>query len=643
MHRSRSAIPFAIALLASIVKLNGLGFDVDLAHAQQSAAGQQLYVVDGLALGGMVHVESAIYKQYDCAPSTQFRDYTFCQRKKSDDGDRGRVFSTTSILHARDGTASYINRFIEPAFFNTNDVEAEVARLSTRFGQQPQIINIPEKSGAPNGRTAIWGTLRLKPLSEADMAVARAGKSPDKGILVDFVGDYSRSAQQGLPVYSIEGGTGFVWIASFDGSGRGRLRFFAIDAARLSSARLNNDQVAPPQPQVSQSTTVKPQVSQSTTVNRADQETKDRIIAEMRKAERSAVEWMEKCEPTCPDNPEAGKMRQDMLDSLDRENLATKDAESFTAALGNEDALTAYISSCTVMKCQFRDQAIAERDVLSQARADKVRANVEEEQFKSARGSMSALKDYLTDCRVCAFARQAAQEIEEASSRAENSLFKFKVCNNDYSDVSIAVAGQRDPNSDMWTAEGWWNLSSGECKDIGTFVKGYFYYTAYSFSRRIYWPNKEYQAKFFCIPNQEFTNLLYDGDECIGVRRGFAEAQVSDSEHLWPLKPLPWSYTALAYSPATSSWGWSGTTPSRQAAENSAMEGCRSHAWDCRVGAWVRDDQCLAMASGDNGDGGTSLGWASDSNLFQARIQARQQCRDANGIGCTIVNESCKP
>ena len=38
--------------------------------------------------------------------------------------------------------------------------------------------------------------------------------------------------QLGLPVYEVTGNSGFVWAASWNGSGVGALRFFAADASK---------------------------------------------------------------------------------------------------------------------------------------------------------------------------------------------------------------------------------------------------------------------------------------------------------------------------------------------------------------------------------------------------------------------------
>jgi hypothetical protein len=59
------------------------------------------------------------------------------------------------------------------------------------------------------------------------------GKSLKKGLLIDFIGNFTRSAREGLPIYRIVGGAGFVWAGSFDQKARGTVRFAAIDASAL--------------------------------------------------------------------------------------------------------------------------------------------------------------------------------------------------------------------------------------------------------------------------------------------------------------------------------------------------------------------------------------------------------------------------
>jgi hypothetical protein len=107
-----------------------------LAQGSQAAAPQPSpYVVDGLALGGQVRFESNVYKQYHCAPSEKFQGFTLCHKEETKNGPRGEITLSNSILHTPDGTAWYVDKYIEPAFFAPNDVQSEIDRLSVKFGE----------------------------------------------------------------------------------------------------------------------------------------------------------------------------------------------------------------------------------------------------------------------------------------------------------------------------------------------------------------------------------------------------------------------------------------------------------------------------------------------------------------------------
>jgi hypothetical protein len=187
-------------------------------------------------------------------------------------------------------------------------------------------------------------------------------------------------------------------------------------------------------------------------------------------------------------------------------------------------------------------------------------------------------------------------------------------------------------------------VSAGDCRSIGTFARGNFYAMAYSFSRRVFWPSEQYQAKTFCIPNQQFTVLLYDGYQCYGYRRGFVEIKVAESEHTWTLDPVPWTYAAIAAGGiGDGAWGYSGTGhASREDAEQEAMRWCSQSAIGCRVVGWARSDMCLALATGNDGNGDSVWGWASRPNMYDARSAAREACQ-GSGAACLIKEESCAP
>jgi hypothetical protein len=191
------------------------------------------YAVDGLALGRRVQSVPSAYRDYQCDQSDQFDGFKWCTKTLQDRERRGSFTATYSILHAADGTVAYVNRFQEPAFFGSNEANDDIQSYARQFGGTPEIIQMPRSNALSDGQVALFGDVILKALDSDSMRILGEGKSPKKGLLIDFVGDFSRSVREGLPVYRIGGGSGFVWIASYDRRGRGTLRFAAVDASRL--------------------------------------------------------------------------------------------------------------------------------------------------------------------------------------------------------------------------------------------------------------------------------------------------------------------------------------------------------------------------------------------------------------------------
>ena len=68
------------------------------------------------------------------------------------------------------------------------------------------------------------------------VSILASGESPRKGLLIDYLGNLRRSAQLGLPVYSLSGGAGYIWSASVDRNDRGHIRFLTADPSALSPA-----------------------------------------------------------------------------------------------------------------------------------------------------------------------------------------------------------------------------------------------------------------------------------------------------------------------------------------------------------------------------------------------------------------------
>lgn len=186
-----------------------------------------------MALYGHVRFDSQAYQQYQCSPSDKFPGFTWCHKEKKERANGEEVLFSNSILHSQDGTAFYVNRYIEPAFFGPNEVQSEIDRLSAKFGNPARQIQMPERQGLPHAVIAIWGAIQLEQLNPSEISIVASGGSA-AGLSVSFLGDLQRSAKAGVPVYRLAGAAGYLWVATFNDNGRGVLRYLAIDASQIS-------------------------------------------------------------------------------------------------------------------------------------------------------------------------------------------------------------------------------------------------------------------------------------------------------------------------------------------------------------------------------------------------------------------------
>jgi hypothetical protein len=226
----------------------GIGFLALLLLSASATAAPNQYGVDGVSVGTQLSLENAAYREYKCSPSEQFAGLTWCQKTKNNKERRGPYTAAYSILHSRDGKVLYVNRSQDPAFFTSKEAESEIQRYSRNIGE-PRITKMPH-AGLRNGIIAVWGDVTLEQLDEESIRTLAEGKSPKKGLLIDFLANLARSAKEGLPVYRIGGGPGFIWASSFDQKGRGTLRTVAVDASGFVSSPL---EVAPKGQPVAQS------------------------------------------------------------------------------------------------------------------------------------------------------------------------------------------------------------------------------------------------------------------------------------------------------------------------------------------------------------------------------------------------------
>src|SRR5579863_10194610 len=191
------------------------------------------FVVDGLAVGAAVHPESPVYKTYKCHPSDEFPGFTWCAIKHPLRGKFGPYDSWVTILHSDANTAVFILQDIIPSYFAAGDADREIQRLSQYFGQAARIYRSEPRPDAPHSVIATWGDVTLTPLDQANLDALSRGEVIKVGLVIDFLADSRKSAREGLPVFHIGGGSGYIWAAMFDDGGRGRLRITAVNPSLL--------------------------------------------------------------------------------------------------------------------------------------------------------------------------------------------------------------------------------------------------------------------------------------------------------------------------------------------------------------------------------------------------------------------------
>ena len=74
-----------------------------------------------------------------------------------------------------------------------------------------------------------------------------AARTITVGLVIDFLADSRKSAREGLPVFHMGGGPGYIWAAKFDDAGKGRLRITAVNPSLLPGGPVERPPtIAPP-------------------------------------------------------------------------------------------------------------------------------------------------------------------------------------------------------------------------------------------------------------------------------------------------------------------------------------------------------------------------------------------------------------
>ena len=203
-----------------------------VAAGRGPCASQGPYAIAGVGLGDYLD-DKEVLATLKCAPSEVFHAAQWCQRNTREVGPKGPFVETLAFLRSDDGKTNYSAKIVDPAYLAPDDVENEITRLSRAFGQAT-VLRMPPRPDLPHCVIASWGGVVLAPLDSESVQALAQGTNPKVGFIVDFIGDFKRSAQQGLPLYVLKGTSGLIWNARLDDSGKGVLRISAIDASKLT-------------------------------------------------------------------------------------------------------------------------------------------------------------------------------------------------------------------------------------------------------------------------------------------------------------------------------------------------------------------------------------------------------------------------
>lgn len=220
MTQVRAWLPVFVFVLAEL-------FSAISAHAGN-------YAVDGIKVGTRISPSSATYRSYRCKPSDDFAGALRCERSRQEREGGRTVSIDNTLIHSQDDTALYVMSNAAPIALNPAAARGEIDRLSRAIGERPVKVIWRPDDRSPTAVVAVWGQVNLVEVTGDASSALSEGKSPHLGVLVDTLGDLKKSANSGAPVYRLTGGSGFIYTASFDASGRGNRHYVAVNATPLA-------------------------------------------------------------------------------------------------------------------------------------------------------------------------------------------------------------------------------------------------------------------------------------------------------------------------------------------------------------------------------------------------------------------------
>jgi len=389
--------------------------------ANATSAKEQLsrFQVEDLALGAKVTTDDLRSGAFQCNASEQFPGLTWCQHARRERSGRLDHSTLVSILHTGDKRAAYVNQVSEPVVFDRKGraaLDAEVARLTKKFGQKPRLLHIPDKDGLPDSLIAVWGSVQLEPLDPDSIATLAAGQSPHKGLLIDYLGNFQRSAKLDLPVYRLASGAGYIWSGSVDRRRRGHRRSLIFDADLAMPPPVATVSTAVP-PASGQPGAVTPRDEKAAAENAAaekaaaDRAAAEKAAAEKAAADRAAAEKAEAARAAA----EKAAAEKAAAERVAAEKVATEKAAAARAVA--EKTAADKLAAETLAAQRLAAERAAEQAALEKAAAEKAAA---ERAAQEKAASDKAAADAAQAAAERAAAEQAvAEELAAAKAAAE--------------------------------------------------------------------------------------------------------------------------------------------------------------------------------------------------------------------------------
>jgi hypothetical protein len=131
----------------------------------------------------------------------------------------------------------YVKRESRPAAFADEEIQTERRRLTEKYGAPVREMPLRDRDGVATGTLVLWGKLQLRELDRERRSAIESGAPVRQEFLVDYLDDVRRSIRQGMPVYRLSGGPGYLWLAASNARGKGHVRFLAIDPGALTGAK----------------------------------------------------------------------------------------------------------------------------------------------------------------------------------------------------------------------------------------------------------------------------------------------------------------------------------------------------------------------------------------------------------------------